>query len=121
MRRVILMAALMMSGAAVAADVNAFPVHTTADLVRACTVAPDDPLHSNAMGLCQGVLIGAYGYYDSTVAVEDRFVCSPVPTPKAAEVMNGFVAWAKSHSQYTNDDAIDTLFRFLSQTYPCAK
>jgi hypothetical protein len=121
MRELILVAALIISGAALAAGSNAFQVRTADDLVRACSLAPDDPLYSNAMGLCQGVLLGAYGYYDSTVPAADRFVCSPSPTPKSADVMSGFVVWAKAHPQYMSDDPIDTLFRYLAQTYPCTK
>jgi Rap1a immunity proteins len=121
MRRWILVAALMISGVAVAADTNTFQVRTANDLVRVCSLAPDDPLYPNAMGLCHGVLLGAWGYYDSTVSAENRFVCAPSPTPTRAAVMNGFVAWAKSNSQYMNDIPVDTLFRYLAENYPCAK
>lgn len=121
MRRLILVAVLMLSGVAVAADSNTFQVRTAGDLVRVCSLAPDETLYPNAMGLCHGVLLGAWGYYDSTVTAEDRFVCSPTPTPTRAAVMDGFVVWAKSNSQYMNDAPVDALFRYLAATYPCAK
>jgi Rap1a immunity proteins len=121
MRGWILVAALMISGIAVAADTNTFQVRTANDLVRVCSLAPDDPLYPNAMGLCHGVLLGAWGYYDSTMSAENRFVCAPSPTPTRAAVMSGFVTWAESNSQYMNDVPVDALFRYLAATYPCAK
>jgi Rap1a immunity proteins len=111
----------MLSFAVHAADSNTFQVRTADDLVRVCSLAPDDPLYKNAMGLCHGVLLGAWGYYESTVTAEERFVCSPNPTPTRAAVMDGFVVWAKSNSQHMNDVPVDALFRYLAGTYPCAK
>jgi hypothetical protein len=121
MRGLILVAALMISGVAVAADTNTFQVRTADDLVRVCSLTPEDPLYHNAMGFCSGVLAGAYGYYKLNVSAENRFVCEPNPTPTAPAVMNGFVTWAKSNAQYMNDVPVDTLFRYLAETYPCAK
>jgi Rap1a immunity proteins len=121
MRGWILVTALMLSGAALAADTNTFQVRTADDLVRVCSLTAEDPLYKNAMGFCHGVLFGAYGYFDSTVSAADRFVCSPNPTPTRAAVMDGFVAWSRSNPQYMNDAPVDTLFRYLAATYPCAK
>jgi hypothetical protein len=55
------------------------------------------------------------------VSAEKRFVCPPTPAQTRAEVMNGFVAWARSHPQYMKDAAVDTLFRYLAEAYPCKK
>jgi hypothetical protein len=121
MRRLILAAALIASGAAVAADSSTFQLRNADDLVLACSVAPDHALYANATGFCHGVLVGAYRYYESTVTVENRFICPPSPTPTRAKVMNDFVAWAKSRPQYMKEAPVDTLFRYLSETYPCRK
>jgi hypothetical protein len=121
MRKLMLVAALMTSGAAVAADSSTFQLRDADDLVRACSVPADDPLYANATGFCHGVLTGAYRYYESTVRAESRFVCSPNPTPTRAKVMNDFVAWAKAHPQHMKDPPVDTLFRYLAETYPCGK
>ena len=121
MRRLILVAALMTSGVAVAADSSTFQLRNADDLVRVCSVAPDHTYYANATGFCHGILLGAYRYYESTVTADNRFICPPSPVPTRAEVMNGFVAWAKSHSEYMKDAPIDTLFRYLTETYPCRK
>jgi len=122
MRRLLIAALLMASGgAAVAIDSSDFQLRDADDLVRACSVPADHPLYANATGFCHGVLTGAYRYYEATVPAANRFVCSPNPTPTRATVMNGFVAWAKAHPQYMKDAPVDTLFRYLAETYPCRK
>jgi hypothetical protein len=121
MRKLILVAALMTSGVAIAADSSTFQLRDAQDLVTACSVPADHALHANATGFCHGVLVGAYRYYESTVTAENRFICPPSPVPTRARVMNDFVAWAKSRAQYMKDPPVDTLFRFLAETYPCRK
>jgi len=79
------------------------------------------PFYANATGFCHGILFGSYRFYDSWVSAEKRFVCPPTPAQTRAEVMNGFVAWARSHPQYMKDAAVDTLFRYLAEAYPCKK
>ena len=121
MRRLILAAALMTSGIALGADSSTFELRDTEDLVRACSVPPKHTLYRNAIGFCHGVLTGAYRYYQATVPAENRFVCTPAQTPTRAKVMNDFVAWARSHPQYMKEPPIDTLFRYLEETFPCGK
>jgi len=121
MRKLVLVAALMTSGVAIAADSSTFQLRDADHLVRACSVPQDDPHFANATGFCHGVLVGAYRYYESTVTAENRFICPPSPIPTRARVMNDFVAWAKSRPQYMKDPPVDTLFRYLAETYPCKK
>ncbi len=121
MRRLFVAVALLASGAAVAADSSTFQLRNTGDLVVACSVPPDHALHANATGFCHGLLVGAYTYYNSTVSAENRFICTPNPVPTRAKVMGDFVAWAKSRPQYVNEPPVDTLFRYLAETYPCKK
>jgi hypothetical protein len=121
MRRWILAAALLASGPAIAVDSGNFQLRTAGDLVQACSVKPDHPLHANAMGFCHGLLVGAYRVYESTVKAEDRLVCPPSAMPTRAKVMNDFVAWAGSRPQYMKDAPVDTLFRYLAEAYPCRK
>lgn len=121
MRGLILVAALLTSGAAFAVESSTFQLRDTNDLVRACSVPADDAVYANAVGFCHGLLVGAYGYYAATVPAENRFICPPNPVPARSKVMNDFVAWAQSHPQFMKDAPIDTLFRYLAETYPCRK
>ncbi|HYI86498.1 MAG TPA: Rap1a/Tai family immunity protein [Burkholderiales bacterium] len=113
--------ACAIAGSAAAADTQRFELRNVADLVAVCSVPEGDPHHAIAMGFCHGVLVGAYGYYDSAVAKSDRFVCSPTPTPKRSQVMNGFVTWARAHPGYAKQHPVDGLFKYLAETYPCRK
>ncbi len=62
MRRWILAAALLASGPAMAVDSSNFQLRNAEDLVQACSVKPDHPLHANAIGFCHGLLVGAYRF-----------------------------------------------------------
>ena len=121
LRSLVAAVACAIAGPVVAADSQIFQLRTTSDLVEVCSVAPNDPNYATAMGFCHGILVGAYGYYDSAVPASKRFVCSPSPTPKRAQVMNGFVAWARTHPELAKNPPVDTLFRYLGETYPCRK
>lgn len=55
------------------------------------------------------------------MSAENRFICTPSPVPTRAKVMGDLVVWAKSRPQYSNDPPIDTLFRYLAETYPRKK
>src|SRR3954471_11645323 len=87
-------AAMLGAATAFAADSNNFQLRDTADLVRVCSVSPDDAHYLNATGFCHGVLVGAYRYYDSAVKIANRFICPPNPIPSRARVMSEFVKWA---------------------------
>lgn len=98
-----------------------FRVATAADLARVCSaqVAGVDANHQ--LAFCHGVLAGAYGYFDATVPAADRFVCLPNPSPTRAKVAEGFVAWLKARPQYERDGAIDALFRYAAEAFPCKR
>jgi hypothetical protein len=121
MRSLLFFSAFTFSAFAVAADSNTFQLRDAGDLVRVCSVPADDTHHANAMGFCHGILVGAYRYYDSVTPTAKRFVCAPNPIPTRNKVMTDFVAWGNSHPGNMKDPPIDTLFRYLEQTYPCKK
>jgi hypothetical protein len=119
MRTFLALAAFTIVGSAAAADSTTYLLRDAADLARVCSVAPGDPNYANAAGFCHGILVGAFRYYESAVTRANRFVCAPLPTPTRAKVMNDFVTWTGAHPANMKDPAIDTLFRYLAETYPC--
>ena len=121
MRILLALISFILGGSAVAADVNRFQIRNAADLVAVCSAGADDPAQASALGLCHGILVGAFSYYLSVVPSANRFVCAPNPTPTRAKVMSDFVAWAGANPKYMKDPAIDTLFRYLAEAYPCKK
>jgi hypothetical protein len=118
--------AVLAAAAALAASANAAPpdhyrLRSAGELVNICSVQPADPDYASAMAFCHGVLAGSYGYYDAVTPAADRFVCPPDPSPKRSKVASDFVAWAKARPELMNTGAIDTLFRFAGETFPCRK
>ena len=121
MRAIVAAIALAVSTGGMAATSSDFQLRDASDLVKVCNVPRDHPAHDNAVGFCHGILTGAFRYYESAVPSANRFVCAPNPTPTRAKVMNDFVAWSAKNAQYMKEPAIDALFRYLTETYPCKK
>jgi hypothetical protein len=118
--------ALVVAGLALAASSQVaaqehYRLQSAADLAKLCATASSAGDHASAVSFCHGVLAGAYGYFLSVTPVADRFVCPPNPAPSRAQVANGFVAWLKARPQYNNDGAIDTLFRYAAEAFPCKR
>ena len=119
MRFLIAIVAFLMAAPALALDPATFRLNNGAKLVELCGLPAADPLYARAMEFCNGYLTGAFHYYDATEPTSNRFVCAPNPTPTLGDVMKGFVTWGKANPQYMDDRAVDTLFRYLGDTYPC--
>lgn len=123
-RAVVAFTAAAIATSAYAADpltVDDFRSATTAGIVKLCSAPESDPLHQAAVGYCVGYLTGAFHYYR---VVEDlghqpKLVCFGEAEPSRREEIARFVEWTKSHPQYDEAPAVDTMFRFLGEQYPC--
>jgi len=104
--------------ATVTADVK-YQLRDTADLVEVCEANPRAPDVKTSLAFCHGFLTGAVHFYYAAIPESSRFACAPDPAPSRSEVMNEFVIWAKAHPQYLSQPAVETMFRYLSETYPC--
>lgn len=118
--------ALAAAGLALALSTQAmaqehYRLHTAGELSRVCSPASSDKDAATSIAFCHGVLAGAYGYFQTAVPAADRFVCPPSPALTRAQVANGFVAWLKARPQYSNDGAIDALFRYAAEAFPCKR
>ncbi len=118
--------AVLAATAALATSVQAAPpdyykAHTAADLVAVCSAPTSQADYVTAIAFCHGVLAGAYGFYVSATPVAQRYVCAPEPAVTRSQVATGFVAWMQKNPQYMKDGAIDTLFRYAAETFPCKK
>ena len=112
-------AALLSASVHAAGTTDAYRVRTADELARVCGATPSDPEAATALAFCHGVLAGAYGYYVAVTPVERRFVCVPNPGPNRAQIANGFVEWLKKRPNLASDGAIDALFRYAEETFPC--
>jgi hypothetical protein len=104
-----------------AAELKNFYVRNAGDLVDLCSATPQDQDYLQAIHFCQGFAVGAYQYYRevATNSPSYRFICLPDPPPSRDEAIAAFVAWARQNPQYLDDTAVDALFRYLSEAYPC--
>ena len=119
-------ATLAVSTARAADDsANPYPLKTTEDLYRVCTVPATDPMHTQTIDLCEGFVVGAVSYHD---AVSDRrhlkpLICYPASATRDQGVQ-AFVAWAASHQQdqkFMADPAVIGLVRGLASKWPCSE
>jgi hypothetical protein len=121
MKIALVAAALALAASAHAAPPDSYRIRHAGDLVRVCGTPSTDSDYATAIAFCHGVLAGAYGYYDVATPAADRFVCLPDPGPKRSKIAADFVAWANARPQLMSAAAIDTLFRFAGETFPCRK
>ena len=98
-----------------------YQLRDTRDLVTICSTSSSAADYATAVAFCHGVLAGAWGYYIASTAPLDREICSSDTTLTRAKVADAFVAWAKARPQYMQSSAVDTLFRFAGETYPCKR
>jgi hypothetical protein len=100
-----------------------FLVRTTQDYVGICSTSPSDPLYAAAMGFCHGFAVGAYHYYQAETAGPQGtpLVCPPEPPPSRVEILSMFVAWARATPQIMGEKPVDSLFRFLTEKWPCRR
>jgi hypothetical protein len=98
-----------------------FLATTTEDLLALCTVGPEEENAGEAVHFCHGYLVGAFHFYRQLVAGPDvdPFVCLPNPPPSRNEGIEMFVAWAQAHPEHMSEPPVETMFRFLVETFPC--
>ncbi|MFO1206957.1 MAG: Rap1a/Tai family immunity protein [Burkholderiales bacterium] len=121
MRIAVLAATAVFAAPVYAVPPDYYKAHTTAELVAVCSAPTTQADYATAIAFCHGVLAGAYGFYVSATPVAERNICAPDPAPTRSQVATGFIAWTKNNPQYLKDGAIDTLFRYAAEAFPCKK
>jgi hypothetical protein len=98
-----------------------FLVDNTEDLINLCSVSPKDPLYFQAINFCHGFMVGAYHYHVASLKgkEDEKWVCLPESPPSRNKIIEMFVDWAKARPQYWKEEAVETEFRFLKETWPC--
>jgi hypothetical protein len=115
-------AAIPLAMSARAATTENFMVRTTADYLALCESAPGSENYVAAIHFCQGFASGAYQYYLALAQHQpsSRFVCPPDPTPSRDQVIANFLTWARANQERLSEPAVESLFRYLGETYPCS-
>jgi hypothetical protein len=92
---------------------------TTDGIVRLCTAPESDPLYQAAAGYCVGYLTGAFHAERAIDGGRPTLVCFSSAEPSRREEIAKFVAWTTKHPEHGSELAVDTLFRYLAEAYPC--
>jgi len=114
---VILLAGVMLSGAATQED---FLLDTGEDLLVLCTADNEDPLQQAAINFCLGFAVGTYRMLVDMTKL-DPVVCLPENPPSRTKAIQMLIAWAQENPQYHNDAPEDLVVRFILQQWPCPK
>lgn len=98
-----------------------FVIDSVKDLTRLCETPSSDPAYVAALQFCYGYMQGAYDYYLAERKGPDAklFVCLPNPGPSRDEVARLFTPWVKAHPEYDLEPAVEVLFRFGAEKWPC--
>jgi hypothetical protein len=111
----------LLPGYAAAVTEKDFEANTAKQLIRLCSVSPDDPLYHQAINFCHGYFEGAYQYYEAMSSGPKgiKFVCVPDPLPSRNYAIGKFIEWAQSNPQHMEERPVEAEFRFLMETWPC--
>lgn len=119
MRKLLAISALALTTTSYAAPPEHYGLRTAGDLARVCGTPASASDHATAIALCHGYFAGAYAYFLAATPPAERRICEPNPAPTRAKVADQFVAWVKGRPQVEKDSAVDTLFRFAAESFPC--
>jgi hypothetical protein len=97
-----------------------FVAGTTQNFVNLCAATPQDSHYREAIHFCQGYLVGVYHLYlIDAINPQNKLFCPPDAMPSRNEFAANFVTWAQKHPEFMSEAPIDTLFRFLTEKWPC--
>ena len=114
-------AAAQQGSGAPAAATNV-PGRSVADLATLCDAGLQDPSRPDALGYCDGFIVGVGQFHASLTAAggaQRPIFCVPNPQPTLNQAAAAFVAWTRANPQHANERAVDGLMRFAAETYPC--
>src|SRR5262249_11923376 len=106
-----------------AATTENFQVKNTQDLVELCAVQRGDPVAQQAIHFCEGYLIGVYHYHQALTTGRGQapVFCPTGALPTRDQAVGMFVTWARANPQRMDEPAIDGLFRWATETWPCPR
>lgn len=91
---------------------------TAGELAELCAASPRDPQGDAKINFCHGFAQGAINVELHHTEAKKPF-CFPNPAPTRTATMNEFAAWVRSMPEHRSLPAIDGLFQFLGERFPC--
>jgi hypothetical protein len=115
--------ALIAAAAIASANVteSQFPPTTVCDLIEICTPAKEDPMMAAAINYCHSFAQGAVLVEEAHEGHRDvrKLFCLPLPPPPSGSEIGKFIAWANALPSRLDQPAVDGMFIYLAETYPC--
>jgi hypothetical protein len=98
-----------------------FPPNNVRDLIAICAPAPDDPRMTASVNFCHGFVEGAVIVEEANEAHRGahKLFCLPTPRPPRGSELTNFIAWANERPARLDIPAIDGVFIYLTQKFPC--
>jgi Rap1a immunity proteins len=98
-----------------------FPPRTVQDLIEICAPAKEDPMMTAAINYCEGFVQGAVLVEEAHEEHRDvrQLFCLPSPPPPSGSEMSKFIAWANALPSRLGQPAVDGMFIYLAEAYPC--
>jgi len=124
--RIVALGAVLAVGSSAAALAAAgalqFPPRTVSDLLAICSVGQNDPMRTAAVSYCNGYVTGAVIVEKAHGMQKNAhpLFCLPTPPPTHSQALAAFGTWAHAQPSRLDQPAIDGLFTWLAETYPCA-
>jgi hypothetical protein len=112
------LAAILLALPAQAQKSVTLQARTAADLADLCAANPKDSQGDAKINFCHGFAQGAITV-ELRHAAEKKPFCFPSPTPSRGATMTEFVNWVRALPEHRTLSAVDGLFKFLGERYPC--
>jgi hypothetical protein len=91
---------------------------TAADLADLCAANPKESQGDAKINFCHGFAQGAITV-ELRRAGDKKPFCFPSPAPTRTATMGEFVNWVRSLPEHRTETAVDGLFKFLGERFPC--
>lgn len=91
---------------------------TAGELADLCAANPRDPQGDAKINYCHGFAQGAI-QVEIRRPGEKKVFCFPNPPPTRTATMNEFVGWVRALPDHRTPPAVEGLFQFLGDRYPC--
>jgi hypothetical protein len=91
---------------------------TAGDLADLCGANPKDPAGDAKINYCHGFAQAAVDVELKHAGGKKPF-CFPSPAPTRAATLGEFVNWVRAMPAHRTEGAVDGLFKFLAERYPC--
>jgi hypothetical protein len=117
-RLAVLCGLVLTSGPVWAAAPITLQARTAGDLAALCGADPGSAGADAKINFCHGF---AQGAVDDRLrlAGDKKPFCFPSPAPSRSSTMREFVAWVRSEAANRDMPALDGLFKFLGDRFPC--